>query len=135
MHLLLEFRSYIKECYKNLGNPHGWIPAREYYRISTTYATWQSENKGNTCCIKTFAIRIKNQLPISIQAVNLDLIIKDKKGTIVYKRNHTAWVNGLNTNEIAQSDYFDLNNEVCLPCSYVNGENFRWDCDVTGVAY
>jgi len=127
--------SYIKYNYQKLGYSYGSVPKALFWKVSIPHGYWEWQDKGKTCCINTFAVRVENRLPISIQFVNIDLIIKDKKGTIVYKRSHTAWVNGLNTNEVAQSDYFNLNNEVCLPCSYINSEKFSWSCDITGVAY
>lgn len=127
--------SNIKYNYQSLGNSYGWIPTSQFWKVNIPHGYWKLQDHGKTCCIQTFAFRVENKLPISIEGINIDLIIKDKKGTIVYKRNHTAWVNGLKTNEVAQSDYFDLNNEVCLPCSYLNSDKFSWTTDITGVAY
>lgn len=132
---ITDIYSYIKSCYSKIGNSYGWIPESEFYNISIPHGYWHSTNQGKNSNMYDFAVRIENRLPISIQAVNIDLIIKDKKGTIVYKKNHTAWVRDLGQNEVMQSEYFDLDNQVMLPTSYLNSEKFNWSCIITGVAY
>lgn len=132
---LKDIYRYIKESYNKLGNSYGWIPKSQFWKVDTPHGYWKWEDMGKICCINTFAVRVKNTLPITIHCVNIDLIIKDKKGTVVYRRNHTAWVNGLKTNEVIQSDYFNLTNEVCLPCSYLSSEKFSWTSEITGVGY
>ena len=125
----------ISQCYKQVNNKYGWVPESEYWKVKIPSASWNYQKNGKTSCISSFSVRVENKLPITIKAVNIDLIIKDKKGTIVYKKNHTAWINDLNPTEIAQSEYFDLTNEVCLPTNYVDSEKFFWTSVITGVAY
>ena len=132
---VINIYSYIKTCYGKLNIKYGWIPESEYWRVNIKNATWTYTKKGKSSCISSFSVRVNSLLPISIKAVNIDLIIKDKKGSIVYKKNHTAWVNDLNTNEVVQSDAFDLANEVCLPTNYVESEKFNWTSVITEVLY
>lgn len=131
---IIDTYNFIKLSYEKLGENYGWIPESKLWMVKIPSATWQYENRGKLCCLTNFSVRVENHLPVTIIAVNLNLILKDSKGQIIYKRHHSAWVNGLNTSEIAYSDYFALNNEVCLQCNYLDGQ-LNWTCEITGIAY